>query len=75
MTGWRWRRPGAVKELGLRIPEDILVIGYDDQEEIVRYIRPPLTTMRIPYYEMGEFAAAAVLDGQAPEWKRFAATL
>jgi LacI family transcriptional regulator len=56
----------AVKELGLRIPEDISVIGYDDQEEIVRYMRPPLTTMRIPYYEMGELAVAGILDGHPP---------
>jgi LacI family transcriptional regulator len=53
----------AIKELGLRIPHDVSVIGYDDQQEIVAYMRPPLTTMRLPYYEMGHAAAAAVLDG------------
>jgi LacI family transcriptional regulator len=52
----------AIKELGLRIPDDVSVIGYDDQQEIVRYMRPALTTMRLPYYEMGHFAVAAVLD-------------
>jgi LacI family transcriptional regulator len=55
----------AIKELGLKIPDDISVIGYDDQQEIVGYMRPPLTTMRLPYYEMGEFAVAAILDGRS----------
>jgi len=38
----------AIKELGLRIPDDVSVIGYDDQQEIVAYLRPPLTTVRLP---------------------------
>jgi LacI family transcriptional regulator len=53
----------AIKEMGLRVPEDVSVVGYDDQQEIVGFMRPPLTTMRIPYYEMGEYAVAAILDG------------
>jgi LacI family transcriptional regulator len=55
----------AIKELGLRIPQDVSVIGYDDQQEIVAYMRPPLTTMRLPYYEMGQVAMAAILDGRS----------
>lgn len=57
----------AIKERGLSIPSDVSVVGYDDQEEIVRYMRPPLTTIRIPYFEMGSRAVAAVLDGGKPE--------
>lgn len=54
----------AVKELGRHIPADISIIGYDDQREIVQYMRPPLTTMRLPYYEMGAHAVATILDGR-----------
>ena len=55
----------AIKELGLTIPGDVSVIGYDDQHEIVAYTRPPLTTMRLPYYEMGHSAVSAILDGRS----------
>jgi LacI family transcriptional regulator len=55
----------AIRELGLSIPHDVSVIGYDDQHEIVAYMRPPLTTMRLPYYEMGQAAVAAILDGRS----------
>lgn len=57
----------AIKELGLRLPEDISVIGHGGRSEIVNYIRPPLTTMRLPYYEMGMRAIASVLDGHRAE--------
>jgi len=43
----------AIRESGLRIPKDISIVGYDDQE-IASYIRPPLSTIRLPYYEMGK---------------------
>ncbi len=41
-----------LKEKGLRVPEDISVIGYDDIP-IARYQDPPLTTIRQPYYDLG----------------------
>lgn len=53
----------GVRDAGFRIPDDVSVIGYDNQKEIVSYTRPPLTTIRIPYFEMGAYAASAVLDG------------
>jgi LacI family transcriptional regulator len=51
----------AVSELGLRVPEDISVMGYDDQE-LARYTHPPLSTLVLPNYEMGQRAAEALLD-------------
>jgi LacI family transcriptional regulator len=46
----------AIKEHGLRIPQDVSVIGYDNQEVIAAYLRPALTTMALPHYEMGYWA-------------------
>jgi DNA-binding LacI/PurR family transcriptional regulator len=55
---------GAIRRLrsqGLRVPEDVSVIGYDDLP-IAAYIEPPLTTVHQPMGEVGEFAAGVVLD-------------
>lgn len=46
---------------GLRVPEDISIIGFDDQMEAA-YVTPPLTTIRQPAREMGAQASQAVLD-------------
>lgn len=43
----------AIKERGLRIPEDIAVIGFDNQELISAYLRPSLTTVALPFEQMG----------------------
>jgi len=46
----------ALKERGLRIPADIAVVGFDNQELISAYLRPPLSTVALPHYEMGRWA-------------------
>ncbi|HZH28034.1 MAG TPA: LacI family DNA-binding transcriptional regulator [Azospirillaceae bacterium] len=57
----------ALRGLGLRVPGDIAVIGYDDQE-IAQHTHPPLTTVLLPNYEMGRWAVehliATVIHGQ-----------
>lgn len=50
----------AVKQLGLRVPEDVSVMGYDDQE-ISRHTHPPLTTVVLPNYEMGRVAVETLI--------------
>lgn len=61
----------ALKQLGKRVPQDVALIGYDDQE-IARHTRPPLTTMLLPNYEMGRAAVEALLAlaGQPDEASR-----
>lgn len=51
----------AARELGLRVPEDLSIMGYDDQE-LARYTNPPLSTVLLPNYEMGQKAASLLVD-------------
>lgn len=50
----------ALAELGIRVPDEISVMGYDDQE-MARYTRPPLSTCVLPNYEMGRWAAETLI--------------
>lgn len=64
----------ALKELGLAIPGDVAVMGYDDQE-IARQLSPPLTTVLLPHREMGRWAADYLMstwkhrEGRAIQFK------
>jgi LacI family transcriptional regulator len=51
----------AVKGMGLRIPDDISVVGFDDPEW-APLTDPPLTTLAQPTYEMGVEAVELLLD-------------
>jgi DNA-binding LacI/PurR family transcriptional regulator len=58
----------AARELGLRVPEDLAVAGFDDFD-FAAALDPPLTTVRIPGYEMGRQAARSLLravESRAP---------
>lgn len=45
----------------MSIPGDLSVISFDD-EPLASYLRPQVTTLRLPYKEMGEVATTMVLD-------------
>ena len=51
----------AIADARLRCPADVAVTGFDDSPAALRQ-RPPLTTMRLPYYELGQAAAQQLLD-------------
>lgn len=45
----------ALAKQGLRIPEDLSVVGFDD-DPLAEWLTPPLTTVRQPFFEMGRVA-------------------
>ncbi len=51
----------ALEQHGLCCPEDVSVVGYNDMPFVDRF-RPPLTTVRVPHYELGATAAALMLE-------------
>lgn len=58
----------AARTLGLRLPQDLAVVGFDDFRMISTRVVPQLTTMALPYYKIGERAAdklLRMLEGEA----------
>ena len=56
----------AARLQGLRVPEDVSVVGFDDTT-IARLLSPPLTTVRQPLREMGQVALRTALRLAAGE--------
>lgn len=52
----------AAAELGLRIPDDLSVVGFDNHEYVADGLHPGLTTIELPHYEMGVWAAEQLFD-------------
>lgn len=50
----------ALNQAGIRVPEDVALVGFDDLE-ISRYLPPPLTTVAIPIEEIGRIAVQQLL--------------
>jgi len=62
----------ALYERGLRVPDDISIVGFDDLDE-ARWAVPPLTTVRQPLTEMASMATQMLLsliDGEEVETTR-----
>ncbi len=54
---------------GIRVPEDISVIGFDDVP-VISQITPALTSVKVPVYEMAKKAVEAVIEMHAQEQYR-----
>ncbi|MEO3739981.1 ribose operon transcriptional repressor RbsR [Kosakonia oryzendophytica] len=54
----------ALYQAGLKIPEDMAIVGYDDIE-LARYMTPPLTTIHQPKDELGELAIDVLIHRMA----------
>jgi LacI family transcriptional regulator len=52
----------ALRDRGLRVPQDVAVVGFDNQEIIAAHLRPGLTTLQLPHYEMGAWAVNYLLE-------------
>ncbi|MBN9106183.1 MAG: LacI family DNA-binding transcriptional regulator [Propionibacteriaceae bacterium] len=55
----------AVRVRGLKVPTDLAIVGFDNQEVIAAHLRPPLTTVQLPHYELGA-AGVRILLGLDP---------
>jgi len=51
---------GALRETGRRVPSDVSVVGFDDIP-LAAYFDPPLTTVRLPAFELGQAAGRALI--------------
>lgn len=54
----------AAQSLGLRCPEDISIVGFDDQPDLADQMHPPLTTVALPHQQMGFEAGTLLLAEQ-----------
>lgn len=56
-----WGARLALQRRGLRVPEDVSLVGFDDLPQSA-FMSPPVTTVRQPVYEMGLAVAASLLQ-------------
>lgn len=54
----------ALQEAGLSVPEDVCVVSFDDSA-LASWLRPPLSSIALPYFAMGRRALALLLEGPA----------
>jgi DNA-binding LacI/PurR family transcriptional regulator len=50
---------------GVRIPEDVAVLGYDNMVGIGDLFLPPLSTVQLPHYDIGRLSALHIINGDS----------
>lgn len=53
--------------LGLRIPAELSVVGFDDLALVSTNLAPQLTTVRLPHYEMADWLVRGLIDRTLPD--------
>lgn len=66
-----WGAYRALEALGLGVPEDCSIIGFDNQDTIAPYLDPGLTTMELPYERMARRAMEILLSDADPKPGQF----
>lgn len=51
----------AVRKSNFRIPDDVAIVGFDNVEVLAAQIHPPLTTIELPNFEMGQLAVQMLI--------------
>lgn len=51
----------ALRERGLRVPDDLSIVGFDNQEVISAHLHPALTTVGLPQYDLGVLGVRSLL--------------
>ncbi|MEX3022455.1 LacI family DNA-binding transcriptional regulator [Kluyvera sp. STS39-E] len=54
----------ALLTQGIRIPQDIAVLGYDNMVGTGELFIPPLSTVQLPHYEIGRLSAMHIINGE-----------
>jgi LacI family transcriptional regulator, galactose operon repressor len=57
-----WGAYQALESLGLQVPRDVSIVGFDNQETLAPFLRPGLTTLELPFVAMGRRAVDILLD-------------
>lgn len=57
-----WGAYQALESLGLKVPRDVSIVGFDNQETLAPHLRPGLTTLELPFVAMGRRAVDILLD-------------